>query len=255
MTKLAPIIAAALFAYGCGGSKPTEPAARTGTAKPVEYFHVDLATAGKVHGRIFYRGPQPKRQVIEMESDITCQQEHGGKPIYDEPVSVGKDGGLANAFVYVQAGLEGKHFEPVKQPVVLDQRGCQFIPRALGVRAGQPLALRNSDKVSHNVHPIPKNNREWSEQQSPGTPEVEHRFARTEVMIPVKCNIHQWMHAYIGVVEHPYFAVTGPDGSFDLSNLPPGDYTLAVWHEKLGDQTRQVHLPASGNEAVDFTYK
>ena len=91
--------------------------------------------------------------------------------------------------------------------------------------------------------------------QSPGTPDVAHRFARTEIMIPVKCNIHQWMHAYIGVVEHPYFAVTGPDGSFDLPNVPPGDYTIAVWHEKLGDQTKQVHLAASSSEAVDFTYR
>ena len=119
-----------------------------------------------------------------MQSDITCSQEHGGKPVYNEPVVVGKDGGLANAFVYIQTGLEGKKFEPAKEPVLLDQRGCLFAPRTLGVRAGQPLDLRNSDKVSHNVHPVPKNNREWNEQQSPGTPDAEHRFARTEVMIP-----------------------------------------------------------------------
>jgi plastocyanin len=252
MMKLAPVIAA-VFLIACG-SKP-EKTQKSEPAKPVEYFHVDPTTAGKVHGRILYQGAKPTRQVIDMQSDITCKQEYGAKPVYDDPVVVGKEGGLANAFVYVQAGLEGKTFEPVKDPVVLDQHGCMFSPRALGVRAGQPLDLRNSDKVSHNVHPMPKNNREWNEQQSPGTPDAVHRFARTEVMIPVKCNIHQWMHAYIGVVEHPYFAVTGPDGSFDLTNVPPGDYTLAVWHEKLGDQTKQVHLAASANEAVDFTYR
>ena len=252
MLKLALVITAVLLS-ACG-SKP-ETAQKSEPAKPVEYFHVDPATAGKLHGRIVYQGPKPTRQVIDMQSDITCKQEYGAKPVYDEPVAVGKEGGLANAFVYVQAGLEGKTFEPVKDPVVLDQHGCMFSPRTLGVRAAQPLDLRNSDKVSHNVHPMPKNNREWNEQQSPGTPDAVHRFARTEVMIPVKCNIHQWMHAYIGVVEHPYFAVTGPDGSFDLTNVPPGDYTLAVWHEKLGDQTKQVHLAASGNEAVDFTYQ
>ena len=252
MMKLAPVIAA-VFLIACG-SKP-EKTQKSEPAKPVEYFHVDPGTAGKLHGRIVYQGPKPTRQVIDMQSDITCKQEYGAKPVYDDPVVVGKEGGLANAFVYVQAGLEGKTFEPVKDPVVLDQHGCMFSPRALGVRAGQPLDLRNSDKVSHNVHPMPKNNREWNEQQSPGTPDAVHRFARTEVMIPVKCNIHQWMHAYIGVVEHPYFAVTGPDGSFDLTNVPPGDYTLAVWHEKLGDQTKQVHLAASANEAVDFTYQ
>jgi plastocyanin len=247
------LLTLALAAAGCGGSKPDEPAAKA--PSKVEYFHVDAATAGKLHGRISYQGPKPATRAIAMDSDIKCSQEHAGKPVIDEPVSVGRGGGLANAFVYIQAGLEGKKFEPAPEPVVLDQRGCMFVPRVLGVQAGQAMKLRNSDQVAHNVHPIPKNNREWSESQSPGTPDVEHKFARTEVMAPVKCNIHQWMHAYIGVVEHPYFAVTKADGSFELSNVPPGDYTVAVWHEKLGDRTKQIHLGASGNEAVDFTYK
>jgi len=246
--------AAILLAAGCG-TKPSDAPAKTAKAPTVEYFHVDPATAGKFHGRIVYQGPKPTRREVPMESDIRCREEHGGKPVYDQPVVVGKDGGLANAFVYIQTGLEGKKFEPVPEPVVLDQRGCMFSPRALGIRAGQALKLRNSDKVAHNVHPVPKKNYEWNESQAPGTPDAEHKFARTEVMIPVKCNIHQWMHAYIGVVEHPYFALTGPDGSFELSNVPPGDYTVAVWHEKLGDQTRQVRLAASGSEALDFTFK
>jgi plastocyanin len=190
-----------------------------------------------------------------MDSDVTCSAEHGGKPVTEQTVEVARDGALANAFVYVQSGLEGKRFEPSKEPAVLDQRGCMFVPRAIGLQAGQTVRLRNSDRVTHNIHPLPKNNREWNESQAPGTPDAERRFARTEVMIPVKCNIHKWMHAYIGVVEHPYFAVTGQDGSFELANLPPGDYTIAVWHEKLGDQTKQVHLAASGDEAVDFTYQ
>jgi hypothetical protein len=117
------------------------------------------------------------------------------------------------------------------------------------------LKLRNSDKVSHNIHPLPKDNREWNESQAPGTPDAERKFARQEVMIPVKCNIHKWMHAYIGVVEHPYFAVTAADGSFELANIPPGEYTIAVWHEKLGVQTKQLRLEASGNEAADFQFK
>jgi plastocyanin len=253
--KLALILAAALFGAACGGSKPPETVAKTETAKPVEYFHVDPATAGKLHGKILYKGAKPTKLVINMDSDINCSQEHGGKPVAEDIVQVGSDGGLANAFVYIQTGLEGKKFEPVKDAVVLDQKGCMFAPRALGVRAGQPVDLRNSDKVTHNIHPVPKNNREWEQSQAPGSPDAPHKFAYPEVMIPVKCNIHQWMHAYIGVVEHPYFAVTGADGSFDLSNVPPGDYTLAIWHEKLGDQTKQVHLAASGNEALEFIYK
>src|SRR3954454_6435986 len=254
MMRYALIFATAIVAAGCGGSKPAEPSAKAASPK-VDYFHVDAATAGKLHGKIVYQGPKPTRRVIPMDSDIKCSEEHAGKPVYDEPISVGAGGEPSNAFVYIQAGLEGKKFEPVKEPVILDQRGCMFVPHAIGVQAGQPMKLRNSDQVQHNIHPLPKNNREWNESQAPGTPDVEHKFARTEVMVPVKCNIHQWMHAYIGVVEHPYFAVTGADGSFELANVPPGDYTLAVWHEKLGDQTQQVHLAASATQSLEFIYK
>src|SRR3954464_14351075 len=114
--KCALICTTALVAAGCGGSKPPEPAAKTESAK-VEYFHVDAATAGKLHGKIVYQGPKPTRRVIPMDSDIKCSEEHAGKPVYDEPISVGAGGGLSNAFVYIQAGLEGKKFEPVKEPV------------------------------------------------------------------------------------------------------------------------------------------
>jgi plastocyanin len=252
--KLVLIITAAALAAGCGASKAPDAAAKTEPAK-VAYFHVDPATAGKVHGRVLYRGGKPTKIVINMDSDVKCAEEHGGKPVTEDIVEIGKDGGLKNAFVYIQSGLEGKKFEPPKEPVVLDQKGCLFLPRTMGIRAGQPLALRNSDIVTHNIHPVPKNNREWEQSQPAGAPDAEHKFARTEVMIPVKCNIHQWMHAYIGVVENPYYAVTGSDGSFELSNVPPGDYTLAIWHEKLGDQTQQVHLAPSGSEAVEILYK
>ena len=129
------------------------------------------------------------------------------------------------------------------------------MPRVIGVRTGQTLAVKNGDPVSHNIHPMPKNNREWNEQQSPESPEAEHRFGRPEIMIPVKCNVHSWMHAFIGVVAHPYFAVTGPDGSFEWSNVPPGDYTVDVWHEALGGRTKQVHVAASEHAAADFTYQ
>jgi len=170
-------------------------------------------------------------------------------------VLTGKKGGLANAFVYIKAGLEGRKFEPNTEVVVLDQHGCMFVPRTIGMRAGQTLDLNNGDAVAHNVHPLPVNNREWNQEQAPQAPTVEHRFARPEIMIPVKCNIHAWMHAYIGVVDHPYFAVTGPDGAFQWKNVPPGDYTVAVWHEKLGKLEEQVHVAAAGSAAVSFTYR
>jgi hypothetical protein len=264
--RLAPslALAAALLNTGCGGTKPPEKAAPEGVktegvktegVKAVEYFHVDRATAGTLRGKIAFKGAKPARQAISMEAEAGCRQAHAGHPVYDEPVVTGKDGGLANAFVYIQAGLEGKNFEPVKGPVSLDQHGCLFVPRVIGIRAAQPLDVKNSDAVSHNIHPMPQNNREWNEQQSPQSPVAEHKFARREIMIPVKCNVHSWMRAYIGVVEHPYFTVTGADGRFEWPNVPPGDYTIAVWHEKLGDQTRQVHVAPSGHAEVEFLYK
>ncbi|HXB71337.1 MAG TPA: carboxypeptidase regulatory-like domain-containing protein [Candidatus Acidoferrales bacterium] len=256
---LAAVPIAALIAAGCGGASPPETKTGVKTAaepvKPVAYFHVDQATAATLHGKIAFKGARPARQVISMEAEAGCQKAHAGHPVYDEPVMVGKGGGLANAFVYIQAGLEGKTFEPVKDVVNLDQHGCLFVPHVIGIRAAQPLDVKNSDAVSHNIHPMPKNNYEWNEQQGPQSGPAEHKFARREVMIPVKCNVHSWMHAYMGVVEHPYFAVTGADGSFEWPNVPPGDYTVAVWHEKLGEQTMQVHVAASARAAVDFTYQ
>jgi plastocyanin len=246
-----------LLAAGCGPTKPSEkssaPAAEA--AKPVEYFHVDSATAGSLSGKITFRGARPPKTKISMESEAACEQAHAGHVVYDESVTTSKDGGLANAFVYIETGLEGKNFEPAKEAITLDQHGCMFVPRIIGIRAGQTLDLKNSDAVSHNVHPMPKENREWNQQQSPESPDIQHRFPRPEIMIPVKCNVHSWMHAYIGVMPHPYFAVTGPDGSFELPNVPPGDYTVAVWHEKLGDQKKQVHVAESAHAAVDFSYR
>jgi hypothetical protein len=221
---------------------------------PPEYFHPDPATAGTLSGSIEFKGPKEKAVVISMEADANCQKLHGGKPVPEEVILTGKGGGLANAFVYISAGLEGKMFEPSKDPVAVDQRGCLFAPRIIGLQTGQPLDLKNSDPVGHNIHPITKNNREWNEEEAPGAPDVQHKFGRAEVMIPLRCNIHGWMHAYLGVVAHPYFTVTAADGSFHWKNVPPGDYTITVWHEKLGEKMQQVHLAASGAAEVHFTY-
>jgi plastocyanin len=254
--KLALALGAGLLSVRCGGTPPQQKAVtKPEPAAPVQYFHVDPSTAGALRGKITFLGARPVKEAISMESEAGCQQAHAGHPVYDESIVIGKGAGLANAFVYIQSGLEGKKFEPPKENVKLDQHGCVFSPRAVGIQTGQILEVKNSDTVSHNIHPMPKENREWNQQQSPQSPDLEHKFPRPEVMIPVKCNVHSWMRAYIGVVDHPYFAVTGPDGSFEWTNVPPGDYTIAVWHEKLGDQTKQVHLGASASAAADFTYR
>jgi plastocyanin len=251
-TSVRFVLAAAMLSAGCGGGQEKKAAE---APKPVEYFHVDSATAGVVRGRIVFHGVKPPKKLIAMEADANCQKANEGKPVYEETVITGKDGALANAFVYIKAGLEGKIFEPAKEPVKMAQHGCMFEPRAIGVRAGQNIDVANRDPVSHNFHAMPVNSRDWDQQQSPGAPDIEHKFPRPEVMIAVKCNVHNWMRAYIGVMPHPYFAVTAVDGVYEWTNVPPGDYTVAVWHEKLGERTAQVHVGASGKEAVDFTFE
>jgi plastocyanin len=156
--------------------------------------------------------------------------------------------------VYVKQGLEGKTFDRPQLAVVLDQKGCRFVPRVLGIQAGQTFKVTNSDPVTHNVHPIAKMNREWNQSQSPDDPPLERRFARPEVMVRVKCNVHSWMRSWVGVLDHPYFAITGPDGSYEINNLPPGEYTLEAWHETLGTQEQKVKVDAQGKASAMFRF-
>ena len=189
-----------------------------------------------------------------MSGDPACVEAHQGKPV-DESVVVNPNGTLANVFVYVKSGLEGKQFETPATPVTLDQRGCWFQPRVMGIQTGQPLRIVNSDPVTHNIHPLAQINREWNHSQGPGEAPLERKFARPEVMIRVKCNIHSWMRAYIGAVDHPYFAVTGPDGTFEIPNVPPGDYVIEAWQETLGTQEQKVTVTPTGRIDVSFTFK
>jgi plastocyanin len=175
--------------------------------------------------------------------------------LLDEEVIVNANGTLANVFVYIQSGLERKTFAPPADPATIDQKGCRFEPHVLGMRAGQTLKVLNSDPVSHNIHPMPQTNREWNQGQAPGASPLEREFARPEIMIPVKCNVHSWMRSYIGVVEHPYFAVTNSEGTFELKNVPPGEYTIETWQEKLGKQQTKVTLAASATQSLDLSYK
>ncbi len=189
-----------------------------------------------------------------MTGDPACVEAHHGKP-YDESTVVNPNGTLANVFVYVKTGLEGKQFEVPATPVTIDQNGCWFRPRVLGIQTGQALKVTNSDPVTHNIHPLAQINREWNHSQGQGDPPLARKFTKPEVMIRVKCNIHSWMRAYIGVLEHPYFAVTGADGSFEIPNLPPGDYTLEAWHETLGTQQQKITVSPSGKITSNFTFK
>jgi plastocyanin len=239
---------------GCSGGSKSEPPATPKPAPAPVYFKVDLDTAGTVSGEIHFKGKKPAPKAIDMSEEPACVEAHKGKA-YDESLLVGKTGGLANAFVYIKAGLEGKTFAVPSDPVVIDQKGCWFHPRVMGIQVGQTLKVINSDPVTHNIHPMAQTNREWNHSQGMDDPPIARRFIKPEIMIPVKCNIHSWMHAYIGVLDYPYFAVTGDDGKFAIKDLPPGTYTLGVWQEKLGTQEQQIKVPPHGTIDANFTFK
>jgi len=238
---------------GCSAPRPKEQSASKEAPAP-HFFKVDPTTAGVLKGTIRFAGRKPLRKAIDMSGDPACVEAHQGKPV-DESVVVNPNGTLANVFVYVKSGLEGKQFETPATPVTLDQRGCWFQPRVMGIQTGQPLRIVNSDPVTHNIHPLAQINREWNHSQGPGEAPLERKFARPEVMIRVKCNIHSWMRAYIGAVDHPYFAVTGPDGTFEIPNVPPGDYVIEAWQETLGTQEQKVTVTPTGRIDVSFTFK
>jgi plastocyanin len=245
---------AAAILSGCSGKVKTEQPEVAKSAPAPVYFKVDPETAGTVSGRMHFTGKRPPPQVIDMSEEPACVEAHHGKA-YDESLVVSRKGGLANAFVYIKSGLEGKTFEVPATPVTIDQSGCWFRPRVLGIQTGQILKVVNSDPVTHNIHPMAEINREWNHSQGAGDPPLARRFTKPEIMIRVKCNIHSWMHAFIGVLDHPYFSVSKEDGTFEITNLPPGTYTIAVWQEKLGTQEQQVTVPPQGKTEANFTFK
>jgi plastocyanin len=247
------VVSSAVLSTGCS-RKAEQPQTAPASQPAPPVYHVDSATAGSIHGIVRYQGKVPPKKPIDLSEDPACVEAHHGKA-YDESILVGRGGAFANAFVYVSKGLEGKNFATPAEAVVIDQKGCWFHPHVLGVQVNQTVDIINSDPVTHNIHPMAATNRAWNHSQGPGDPPMHRKFTKPEVMIPVKCNIHDWMHAYIGVLDHPYFAVSAEDGTFTIPNLPPGTYTLTIWHEKLGTQDQQITISPQQSAAADFTYK
>ena len=241
------------LAVGCGGGG--EEAGTTkeeAPAKTAEYFKVDPATAATVTGKVTFEGTPPKEPPINMSAEPDCLKLHG-TPVYPKVVDV-TDGNLANVFVWVKAGLEGKTFEPPTAPAKLDQKGCLYNPHVVALQTNQPFEVTNDDPFTHNVHPLPKVNREWNKSQPAGSSPVDNKFPRQELMIAVKCNIHPWMRSYISVVDHPFFAVSAADGTFTIKGLPPGTYTIEAIHESLGSKESSVTVGNSESKEVDFNF-
>jgi hypothetical protein len=215
---------------------------------------IDPATIGEITGKIMFSGTPPKAQRINMDQDPTCQQKNPG-PVYAEDGKVNPNGTLPNAFVYVKSGAEKYVFAPPAEPATLDQNGCMYKPHVLGIMAGQILRIVTSDDTTHNIHPMPQNNREWNMSQLPGAPPLEQIFKHPEIMIPIKCNQHPWMRAWLGVVANPFFAVTGSDGTYSLKGLPPGNYTIGAWTATFGTKEQTISLAAKEAKTLDFLFK
>lgn len=247
------IVVLALVACRKKETAPTEtPAPTAETAKPAAA--IDEATAAAVMGKVSFTGTKPTAKKIRMDAEKYCTEQHKGQPVDSDEVVVNDNGTLANVFVYVKDGLGDRSFPVPSQSAVLDQKGCLYTPHVMGVMAGQPVDVVNSDDTTHNVHPQPKNNPEWNVSQPPKTEKISKTFAREELPVPVKCNVHPWMKSYILVLKHPFFGVTGKDGSFTLKGLPPGEYTIAAWHEKYGSSEQKVTLAAKDSKMVDFAF-
>jgi plastocyanin len=189
-----------------------------------------------------------------MAAEPTCARVHA-TPVTTQNVLAGADGALQNVVVYLKGDFSQYAFEAASSPVMLDQRGCLYTPHVIALRAGQPIHVTNSDQTTHNIHPVPVNNREWNESQPPGASPIMQSFAREEVAVPVKCNVHPWMQSYVAVLSHPYFQVTGADGSFSLRNVPPGTYTLTAWHEMYGANEQSVTVGASEAKSINVSFR
>jgi len=244
--RLSSLVLAGAVVAAC--SSPAPPPAATGGGKKV-----DAATAGTISGRVTFEGTPPANQPLKMGSDASCTQ--GGPAPIDETVIVGADGSLKNVFVHIKQGVDPAYsFDVPAEPVMLDQKGCVYVPRVIGVRAGQPVKITNSDTTMHNVHSLPVTNREMNQSTPVKGFSVTQTFTAAEVPVRFMCNVHSWMAAWVGVVQHPFFAVTDASGAFSLHGVPPGTYTVEAWHEKFGTKTATVTIDARQNGSLTFTF-
>jgi plastocyanin len=255
LRPLAAACAAAGLLISCGGgtNQNAAPASSGAAAPATAPASIDIATAGNVSGKVTFEGTPPTPQPIKLSGDPYCQTANAG--LTTETEVVGPGGAVQNVFVYVKDGLGDRTFAAPADPVVLDQKGCHYTPHVLGIQVGQPLQIVNSDATLHNVHGLAKANKEFNQGQPIQGMKMTHTFSTKEVMIPFKCDVHSWMNAWIGVLDHPYYSVTGADGTFSLKGLPPGTYTVEAWHERLGTQTQTVTVGAKENKDIVFTFK
>jgi len=239
--RLLAVSLAGAIAAACGGGD---------VAPPREPTPLDMETLGTLSGTVHFHGTVPAMSEINFGSFAECTAMHDG-PVLTNDALV-HDGRVEHAIVWIEAGLGDRVSAVPEAPVEIDQVGCVYVPRVTAVRVGQPLLFKNTDRTLHNVHGKPEAASGWNfalpRPGSERTMSIDH----AEVPISVRCDLHPWMQGWVGAFEHPYFAVTGPDGAFSLRNVPPGTYTLSAWHERLGTTTQTATLAPRGAETVDL---
>lgn len=240
--KITAVFLFLLVALSAACGKGEESASTAGPA------YKSTGNEGNITGTIAFAGAVPAPKMLDTASDVKC-----GEVLLEDVLAA--NGKLQNVFVYVKSGLPQAGFEPPATEVTLDQKGCKFVPRVIGVQTGQVVSILNSDKTNHNVHPIPRVNKEWNESQLAGQGPIQRKFTKEEVMIPVKCNQHPWMLGHIAVLPHPFYAVSDAAGTFAIKGLPPGEYEIEAWHEKFGAKTLRIKVEPKADAKADFTYE
>jgi hypothetical protein len=257
------LIAIIGLAFGC--SPKGRPESTGDTPQPNQLAMNRAESAGRdsetqttgnsnIVGRILFKGQAPTPKAIRMNQDAACAAAREGQPLYSEDIIVNPGSTLANVFVYVKAGLRQRHFVAPTEPVILDQHGCRYVPHVFGIQAGQTLKILNSDPTFHNVHAAAKNNRPFNLGMSKVEKVKTRTFDQVEVMVPLQCNVHPWMSAYAGVLDHPFYAVSDSTGRYKLPALPAGEYKIAAWHEVLGALEQDAILREAENKTIDFTF-
>ena len=206
---------------------------------------------GTISGKVTYEGTPAKMKPIDMSKEPSCAKMYTTPPLA-ETVVTGAGNSLENVVVYVSAGAPDD--AAPSTAAVFTQKGCRYIPHVLAFQVNQEIKIANEDQTSHNIHPLPKLNREWNKSQPPGTPPITEKYDKHEIF-PVKCNVHPWMHGDFAVLKNSHFAVTGDGGAFSLANLPPGKYTITAWHESYGEQAQDVTISGSETKSISFVFK